>query len=500
MKELKAGFLTAEIDNGFIRYIQLNEAEVLQMIYFAVRDGNWGTIPFRIENFKEKIEESEFNISFDAIFTTNQPMYKARITILGNVNSTLYFNFEGEALETFERNRIGLCVHHPLKECVGNECKIIHSDGSISLGQFPQNVMPHQPFKNISEIEWGDESGYHAHLKFEGDIFEMEDQRNWTDASFKTYSTPLDIPFPVRVNKGDKVVQQLTLHVSKVNNEGIKAATTIVKSNIIKPKVGLGLSTSTDKLTQFQAKLLNKLNLNHIRIDVNLFRKDWKIQFHKSLEQIKLIPIKIELVIHVSQYWEIEIQNLISENIDKEIIDTIILFEFRKAGLSNDIISKALPLLRNHFYGIKIGTGTDANFAELNRSNIDPNPFDFLTFGINPQVHLFDDRSVLENAYAQKEAVQSALVLSKGKPIHISAITLKPRFNAVAKDPNAIQIPLTDERQTTEFCAKWTAISLKSIREAGASSVTYFETVGLRGIMNENAYPVYEVFENYLSN
>ena len=29
-----------------------------------------------------------------------------------------------------------------------------------------------------------------------GDVFEMEDQRNWTDASFKTYCTPLRQPFP----------------------------------------------------------------------------------------------------------------------------------------------------------------------------------------------------------------------------------------------------------------------------------------------------------------
>ena len=32
-----------------------------------------------------------------------------------------------------------------------------------------------------------------------GDVFEIEDQRNWTDGSFKTYSTPLSLPFPVPV-------------------------------------------------------------------------------------------------------------------------------------------------------------------------------------------------------------------------------------------------------------------------------------------------------------
>ena len=39
----------------------------------------------------------------------------------------------------------------------------------------------------------------------------MEDQRNWTDASFKTYGTPLELPFPVEVVSGTKIVQTVTL-------------------------------------------------------------------------------------------------------------------------------------------------------------------------------------------------------------------------------------------------------------------------------------------------
>ena len=45
----------------------------------------------------------------------------------------------------------------------------------------------------------------------EGDTFETEDQRNWTDASFKTYCTPLGLPFPVEIKKGDVVEQSITI-------------------------------------------------------------------------------------------------------------------------------------------------------------------------------------------------------------------------------------------------------------------------------------------------
>lgn len=33
-------------------------------------------------------------------------------------------------------------------------------------------------------------------IDFSGETFEMEDQRNWTDASFKTYCRPLARPAP----------------------------------------------------------------------------------------------------------------------------------------------------------------------------------------------------------------------------------------------------------------------------------------------------------------
>ena len=48
-------------------------------------------------------------------------------------------------------------------------------------------------------------------MRFAGDVFEMEDQRNWTDASYKTYCTPLALPFPVEIPEGARISQSVTL-------------------------------------------------------------------------------------------------------------------------------------------------------------------------------------------------------------------------------------------------------------------------------------------------
>jgi len=48
----------------------------------------------------------------------------------------------------------------------------------------------------------------------EGDSFEMEDQRNWTDASYKTYLRPLGLPFSYTSMRGEDIEQSVTISFS----------------------------------------------------------------------------------------------------------------------------------------------------------------------------------------------------------------------------------------------------------------------------------------------
>ena len=44
---------------------------------------------------------------------------------------------------------------------------------------------------------------------FEGDLFEMEDQRNWSDGSFKTYCTPIALGYPHEARAGARLRQRV---------------------------------------------------------------------------------------------------------------------------------------------------------------------------------------------------------------------------------------------------------------------------------------------------
>ena len=121
---------------------------------------------------------------------------------------------DGEARSTFWRNRIGFCILHPM-EYASTECKIEHVDGTIEQTTFPKFIAPQliindkpspvEPFSNMRALVYQVKQNLLAEVRFEGENFEMEDQRNWTDASFKTYGTPLREPSPVEVKAGTKI-------------------------------------------------------------------------------------------------------------------------------------------------------------------------------------------------------------------------------------------------------------------------------------------------------
>ena len=104
----------------------------------------------------------------------------------------------GVARSTFLRSRIGLCVLHPVHECSGVKCKVEHAGGVAGVAAFPDQICAQLPIPGFFEmraLSYDVAPDLRAELRFEGDLFETEDQRNWTDASFKTFSTPANRRF-----------------------------------------------------------------------------------------------------------------------------------------------------------------------------------------------------------------------------------------------------------------------------------------------------------------
>jgi hypothetical protein len=89
--------------------------------------------------------------------------------------------------------------------------------------------------------------------------------------------------------------------------------------------------------------------------------------------------------------------------------------------------------------------------------------------------------------------IESGFQFTKGKPLAVSPITLKPRFLPDATGPEIPPPPgelpgAVDSRQMSLFGAGWTLASLKYLAESRhLAYVTYYETTGWRGVMETDS-------------
>jgi D-apionolactonase len=474
-----------ETDTGFLRKIVRGETEIVRAVYAAVRDENWNTVEPSIEVRNVRVEQNGFRVDFDALCQAAGICFCWSGSIEAH-GPKLAFTFQGEARSSFRKNRIGLCVLHPIRECAALPCLIQDTRGKWSQAFFPGYISPHQPFKDFRGLRWSPRSGVEVELLFQGDIFENEDQRNWTDASFKTYCTPLAHPFPVLIEAGTKLYQQVALDLR--SEEPVHPAESKVSEiqlgkfdvEVPMPRLGLGMASHGRRLSQMQLQRLKKLRLSHLRVDLRLSRGAWVNEYRLAVEEAVAIGARLQAALFVSDNALQELgqfRNLM----DPALVDSCLIFHEKEISTSERWLSIAQELL----HGVQIVAGTNAYFAELNR-NRPPKGFP-AAYSINPQVHAFDDRSLMENLEAQPATVESARQFCEHGVV-LSPITLRPRFNpnATSKtiEPEG-QLPgAVDRRQRTVVGACWMAGSLAALLPCeGVVSLTYFETTGWRGLM-----------------
>jgi hypothetical protein len=486
-----------ETDTGFLRCIQSGGVEVVRAIYGAVRDHNWGTVRPQIDIEQLVTETDLFRVEFRVRCEASEISFWWNGTVVGKGGS-LFFRFDGEARSTFRKNRIGLCILHPIRECAGRVCQFQNSAGEWQSGQFPQYISPHQPFKDVRAISWQPANGMRANIQFEGDIFEMEDQRNWTDASFKTYCTPLELPYPKEISTGERIEQQVTLLIESdsqtvaVSPEPQLLTLSSSEKAIALPKLGIGAASHILGLSSSEIQRLSSLKLHHLRVDLHLNDPGWNAMLVQASNDAIAIGARLQGALFLDEAAESQLQSF-RNAADPALFDVCFIFHEQERSTS----AKWVELARSLLPGFQLVTGTNAYFAELNRQRP---PRDFpACYSINPQVHAFDDLSLIENLEAQSATVESALQFCD-RGLFISPITLRPRFNPNAtsqtEEPKDRLPSTVDPRQRTLFGAVWTLGALAGLLpQRGITSLTFYETTGWQGLMETaQGSPLAELF------
>jgi hypothetical protein len=497
---LRAGPVTAELEatTGFLRYVRLGEHELLRGIYAAVRDHNWNTVRPRIEDLESRIEADRFEVRFVADCTGGDLELRWEGLLRGDPDGSLTYRFSSEALSAFRANRIGFCVLHPTVELAGRRCRIEQVDGRIVEGRFPESISPHQPFKGVRSITHEVESGTTVEVRMTGETFEMEDQRNWTDASYKTYSRPLDRPFPFEVEAGDWIEQEVRVRLLgspkawSPSSAPAPVTLELLETPLDRPSIGLGQASDDAPVSETEAKLLKLLRPAHLRVDLPLRDPAFPDRLERADEVAEAIGTTLELALHLADDAEAELRKLAWRLADLRAgVARVLVFHVTEKSTASEWGRLARRILGPILPETPVGLGTDAFFAELNRERPAPGVVDCLAYPISPQVHAFDEASIVETLEGQTMTAATARGFSGERSVVVSPVTLRMRQNPNATGPESpaqegALPPQVDPRQMSLFAAAWTVGSVRALAQGRASSVTYYETTGWRGVMERH--------------
>ncbi len=442
-RRLTAGPLGAVLEDGNLRTICFDGVEVVRAVSYLARDGSWGTYRAGLADLTVEQREQDFTVSYRGLCAGPEGRYAYRMTIHGAASGSLVLTAEGEALSDFPTNRTGFVVLHP-SGAAGGELEIRHGDGTIERTRFPRFISADQPAFDIAALTHRPAPGLRCTVEMEGDAFEMEDQRNWTDASFKTYVRSLSKPRPYVIARGEKDIQRIAITVRRTApaaaapERETAATVTIGRPAGTMPRVALFLDDQApfpsempglpaqDLIARFDPA--DRASRGRLRPAADLAGKMGAGLTVEGIFDCRDPAAEARaLVDGLNRAGASPSAIMVSPRRD---------FRTRPSGTlpsgerpADDVVAA----LRGVGFEGRIGSGTPSFFTEFNRNP--PGPVaDFVFFSIAGNVHAADDLSIMETLSVYPAILDSARRLCPGKPIRLGPCTIGMRHNPYGAD------------------------------------------------------------------
>ncbi len=515
-RTLVAGPLTAVLDNGALRYIRFHGEEVLRGIAFLVRDKNWGTYGPVIESLKVKQGRDGFKISYTATCSDAAQAIRYEAEIEAAANGVLRFVAKATPLSDFITNRTGFVVLHPLVKVVGEPVEILHADGKKQKTRFPKFISPGQPVFEIRSLKHSVMPGVTATVLMEGNKFEMEDHRNWMDASYKTYVCSLLDPWPYTLQSAATFEQSITVTMEgkpKVRAAKATAAITVhlgaVKGRIPAIGVGVPMLQALPSLKLVDAIVTAQPAHLVCQLDGRRNGLDQAAMAFQQLKEKTGKPMTLEIILPAKAPASEEVAEIAKAIRTSGLQpDAIVITQVhdlksfqpntpRPWGPSYEEMAAAV---RQHFPGVPLGGGMLSYFTELNRKPVPMGVFDFITHSVCPIVHAADDISVMETLEAMPSIIASTRRMIGKTPYHLGPSSIACRDNpygaAVAANPNEGRVCLSDNdpRQRGLFAAAWNLGLVAAAARGGIDVMSLGAFTGDQGVIRDDGLvPSYHV-------
>ncbi|RDL48863.1 hypothetical protein BLJAPNOD_04322 [Ensifer sp. M14] len=514
VQRLQAGQLSVDLDGGNLRTIRFAEREVLRGISFLVRDRDWGTCEAALDGVQIEVGAERATVRYSARFAApDGAILRCNATIALDPQSvTFAANFTPD--RDFETARAGFVVLHPVVGVAGRPVAVEHGDGTIERAVFPDFIEPWQPFKSISAITHEAMPGVTAECRMTGDVFEMEDQRNWTDGSYKTYVRPLALPWPYILKAGETLRQSILLTITPSappvaadgrTPEAIEISLADISQTL--PEIGLGLRPEdlTEELRH--ADLVAELGARHLicHFDPGAGHGVEALSGFRRIAQASGAKVTLECFLACRQALDEELKAVAAD------VETAGL-TLSSIAVSPSVDRQSTPpgstwpdcppleavyaAAQRAFPGLPLGGGMFSYFTELNRKRVPAGSLSYLTHCTNPIVHAADDLSVMQTFEALRHVTRSVRAIYGDRPYRIGPSTIAMRQNpygsATKDNPLGRRIAMAnrDPRHNALFGVAWTLAYAATVAEAGLEVLTLSTLCGPFGLIAAAGEPM----------
>ncbi|WP_433676170.1 hypothetical protein [Microbacterium gorillae] len=484
----RSGAWTLDLRGDEIADIAFDGVVVLRAVRAAVRDAGWLTVPTKVVATRFGKDSIELDLE--------QVGLGARVTGTVTVRvagAELRVSWRAVSHEAFRTCRIGLVALHPAG-WAATPVRIDHTDGTSEQSEFPRDIRPHQPLMDIARLA-AMRDGVRFALTFTGDVFETEDQRNWTDASFKTYSRPLALPYPYDLPAEERIDQSITIRAERVDSAAATHDGPLVIDLVAGgtfPAIGVEASTAPDPQPA-------SADGGFRVVELDLRTPTWPAALRRAEADRR--PLVVHLVVPSSDEPLIDAAAALAALADPPV--RVAAFDAVEHVSDAAVIARTRAALEQAGLEVPVIGGARSHFTELNRERERISPdVDGYAVTTTPLFHTLDTEQLVESLGMQRVIAEQTARYADGRPVHVGPVSLRPRFNNVATSPERLPqrtdlaegygaqfTGASDDRQDAPELATWTIASVAALAVPTTASMSLFETTGPRGLRVEDGSP-----------
>lgn len=461
---------TLDLAQAAIRNVTYKGSQLIDLLYTAIRPWDWSTLAAESHTEDVKVNGSECIITISDTFAG---ALEAQTIITLTTDNTFSVDYQLKGLAEYSVNRWGICFCLHSGDWMGSTVNSSGKTYTLLQDISPQRVIDGVTqglFPAANEMYFVAPDQRFIKVNSTGKVLEAEDQRNWTDNTYKIYSGSLSEPRPFVTSAGSIWKQSVKFEVGAPTTAAIDPAKIVVREIEALPSIGLQFNTEPLLSPDDLEKALVLLEIDHLRVNEESLTAQKIATTAASgliLEAALLssnggVALQAE-VTQLSQRVPAGSRILIQRE-GREIVEAVDLPK-------NDSLSSYIP-------------GSDAYLVDLHR-----NKYEFgssVSYSMAPTVHSTDTETIFKTLYTQRESIEFAHKYL-ARQVFISPITFSTRGNPETGHSREERInfasPDAALRIRTLEGAAWTLGSIFALASAGAFSGSWHELFGEFGVI-----------------